>query len=114
MRLRCRAHNQYEAERMFGVEFMRGKREQRSRRRIAGERTRTVGPAAKHTGDVVAGLRALGLRADEARRASEHAATLGEVTLEEGLRAALQFVGRRTISRTVPGLQPRAAAWASP
>jgi len=27
MRLRCRAHNQYEAERMFGAEFMRRKRE---------------------------------------------------------------------------------------
>lgn len=27
MRLRCRGHNQYEAERMFGAEFMRNKRE---------------------------------------------------------------------------------------
>jgi len=28
MRLRCRAHNQYEAERAFGVDFMRAKREE--------------------------------------------------------------------------------------
>jgi hypothetical protein len=27
MRLRCRAHNQYEAERIFGTEFMRHKRQ---------------------------------------------------------------------------------------
>src|SRR5262245_10077119 len=26
IRLRCRAHNQYEADRVFGIEFMRGKR----------------------------------------------------------------------------------------
>jgi len=29
VRLRCRAHNQYEAERAFGADFMRRKREQR-------------------------------------------------------------------------------------
>jgi hypothetical protein len=29
LRLRCRAHNQYEAERMFGAEFMRKKRRKR-------------------------------------------------------------------------------------
>ena len=27
LRLRCRAHNQYAAERMFGAEFMKEKRE---------------------------------------------------------------------------------------
>jgi len=31
MRLRCRAHNQYEAERAFGVDFMRDKREEARR-----------------------------------------------------------------------------------
>jgi 5-methylcytosine-specific restriction endonuclease McrA len=40
MRLRCRAHNQYEAERTFGVEFMRNKREQ-ARHRAAQAKTRT-------------------------------------------------------------------------
>ena len=33
MRLRCRAHNQFEAERVFGVGFMGGKRDQARRRR---------------------------------------------------------------------------------
>jgi hypothetical protein len=36
IRLRCRGHNQYEAERVFGESFMRGKRE-RSRVRTAVE-----------------------------------------------------------------------------
>ncbi|HET9325356.1 MAG TPA: hypothetical protein VFQ05_01135 [Candidatus Eisenbacteria bacterium] len=40
IRLRCRAHNQYEAERMFGRRFMMAKRESRGRRIEAGERTR--------------------------------------------------------------------------
>lgn len=31
MRLRCRAHNQFEAERMFGAEFMQAKREEAQR-----------------------------------------------------------------------------------
>ena len=29
LRLRCSAHNQYEAERVFGVDFMRQEREER-------------------------------------------------------------------------------------
>ncbi|MFI5372099.1 MAG: hypothetical protein ACHQ52_11120, partial [Candidatus Eisenbacteria bacterium] len=32
IRLRCRAHNQYEAERVFGERFMRGKREEAVRK----------------------------------------------------------------------------------
>jgi 5-methylcytosine-specific restriction endonuclease McrA len=41
MRLRCRAHNQYEAERTFGAEFMRNKREQARDRAVeAKARTR--------------------------------------------------------------------------
>ncbi|HUK64778.1 MAG TPA: hypothetical protein VLV15_15660, partial [Dongiaceae bacterium] len=32
LRLRCRAHNQYEAEQAYGESFMRGKREQGRRR----------------------------------------------------------------------------------
>jgi 5-methylcytosine-specific restriction endonuclease McrA len=37
MRLRCRAHNQYEAERAFGAEFMRRKREEARTKRNAVE-----------------------------------------------------------------------------
>jgi 5-methylcytosine-specific restriction endonuclease McrA len=35
IRLRCRAHNQYTAERTFGVEFMRHKRERSRRQAMA-------------------------------------------------------------------------------
>jgi 5-methylcytosine-specific restriction endonuclease McrA len=41
LRLRCQAHNQYEAERAFGVEFMRRKRERA--RVAAAERRRQAG-----------------------------------------------------------------------
>jgi 5-methylcytosine-specific restriction endonuclease McrA len=92
IRLRCRAHNQYEAERVFGAEFMRGKR---ARRRHAGT-----------AGDVWNGLRALGVQAEDARRGSEHAAGLGTATLEERLRAALQFLGRRSMAMGMAGPAP--------
>ena len=80
MRLRCRAHNQYEAERVFGKEFM-------DRKRAAREATQ----------DVVAGLRGLGCRADEARRAAELSETLPGATLQERVCAALRFLGRKSI-----------------
>ncbi|MFI5372688.1 MAG: HNH endonuclease, partial [Candidatus Eisenbacteria bacterium] len=44
MRLRCRAHNQYEAERVCGEAFMRGKREH-ARARAAEKRTRRAARA---------------------------------------------------------------------
>jgi 5-methylcytosine-specific restriction endonuclease McrA len=44
MRLRCRAHNQYEAERAFGAEFMNAKRE--TARRERAERSRASDGAA--------------------------------------------------------------------
>jgi hypothetical protein len=91
MRLRCRAHNQYEAERAFGAGFMDDKR--RAARVKAREREAKARVAAQERiRDVLAGLRSLGCRADEARRAAEHAETLQLDTLEERMRAALQFL----------------------
>jgi 5-methylcytosine-specific restriction endonuclease McrA len=92
IRLRCRAHNQHEAERMFGAGFMRQKRDDSrlatAQRREAHERSR----------DVLAGLRSLGCRAHEARRAAEFSETLHGATLEDRMRAALSFLGRRSTS----------------
>ena len=58
---------------------------------------------------MIAGLRGVGFRADEARRAAEYSATLPDATLEERLRAAIKllrpkkpFDGR---SGTIPALQ---------
>jgi 5-methylcytosine-specific restriction endonuclease McrA len=77
MRLRCRAHNHYEAERALGARFMRQRREAR---------------AAARAQDVVAGLRNLGCRASEARRAVEQSAARPNATLEERMREALRYL----------------------
>ena len=74
LRLRCRTHNQVEADRALGDEFMR-------RKRANAERDR----------DIAAGLRTLGVSAREAQGALEHVPP--EASLEEGLRTA--FAGLR-------------------
>jgi hypothetical protein len=133
LRLLCHAHNQYEAERVFGVGFMQGKRED-ARRAVAGAQVpRPTEPHARataeahaqataaahtptaaaeaeavtrqHTADVQSGLRGLGVRAAEARRAAEYSETLGDVTLEERMRAALRFLypKARFGARNAPG-----------
>lgn len=95
MRLRCRAHNQYEAERLFGAEFMDAKRGE-ARHAAAEARARAAAATAataEQTRLVISGLRQLGCRADEARRAAEHAAAASDGgTLEEHLRAALKLL----------------------
>ncbi|HEX3112499.1 MAG TPA: hypothetical protein VHU20_04465, partial [Candidatus Eisenbacteria bacterium] len=53
-------------------------------------------------GDVLAGLRNLGCRPRDAHRAAEYAAALPVATLEERMRAALQFLGAKFVSRPLP------------
>jgi 5-methylcytosine-specific restriction endonuclease McrA len=96
LRLRCRAHNQYEAERIFGSAFMRRKRDEA--RRARAEQMK----AKERVQDVLAGLRGLGCRADEARRAAEFSETLQGASLEERMRAALQFLGSKGMSGRSP------------
>jgi 5-methylcytosine-specific restriction endonuclease McrA len=100
IRLRCRAHNQYEAERTFGAGFMSQKREE--------ARPAATGPGAhvqskERILDILAGLRSLGCKGDEARRAAEFSETLHADTLEERMRAALQFLGRKSMRSPTPG-----------
>jgi hypothetical protein len=90
MRLRCRAHNQYEAERAFGAAFMSRKRDEARRARAEAQ-----SKVKERVQDVVAGLRGLGCRADEAHRAAEFSETPPDASLEERIRAALRFLGRR-------------------
>lgn len=95
LRLRCRAHNQYEAERSFGSAFMKTKRgEAESEKRAA----------------VMAALRNLGCRSDEARRAAEYAESLPGRTLEEHIRSALSYLRPRAV-REGPG--PYTMTWDS-
>ncbi len=105
-RLRCRAHNQYAAECTFSAGFMSRKREaarssraaraqvgaedaalvaERAREVAAAERAREVAAVA----EVVPWLRALGFRADEARRAAARCETIPDAPLEQRVRAAL-------------------------
>jgi hypothetical protein len=99
MRLRCRAHNQYEAERAFGVAFMVRKRVEKglaaAEARLAGANAWRRASGGDLDRDVLAGLRGLGCRAEQARRAAEFSGTLHGAALEERLRAALQYLGGR-------------------
>jgi 5-methylcytosine-specific restriction endonuclease McrA len=116
LRLRCRAHNQYEAERVFGTGFMDRKREAARRARLAAREAREpVREKEEIHGDrvraIASGLRNLGCRADEARRAAESAVagTGAEATLEECLRSALRSLGPPRNTRRDVTTAPRAA-----
>ena len=124
LRLRCRAHNQYGAERLFGAGFMHEKRE-RAREAAAARaeaaaaaRARAEAEAAARAeaamlararaeaeaqeraraqaaaAEVIPWLRALGFKADEAKRAAEASASDPGATLEQRLRAALSSLVR--------------------
>jgi 5-methylcytosine-specific restriction endonuclease McrA len=98
LRLHCRAHNLYEAERAFGAGFMHEKRE-RARRAAAGRRVRTAAAgqvteaapkSAEH--DVTPWLMRLGFRRAEALRAAAQCEGMPEASLEERVKAALSFL----------------------
>jgi hypothetical protein len=110
MRLRCRAHNQYEAERAFGAEFMKRKRHEArcaaakakaqaasEEQAAAREKAAKEQAAREQVQDVLAGLRNLGCRADEARRAAALTETLQDATLEERMLIALKSLSRKSI-----------------
>ena len=122
MRLRCRAHNQYEAERVFGAGFMDRKRHEarlaahehsaRGRKEEAAARDASARERAlskQQAQEVLAGLRSLGCRSDEARRAIAYTEALHGVTFEERLRAALKFVSRRSIRGHIPACERETA-----
>jgi hypothetical protein len=118
LRLRCRAHNQYAAEMKFGAEFMKAKREAAQRavagrsmagresagRPIAGREAagrieqRMEAPKAPLTADtpedqdVMAGLRTLGFRVDEASWAAKLCQSIAGASLEERMKLALSYL----------------------
>ncbi len=92
IRLRCRAHNQYGAECTFGANFMREKREAAQREAEARRReTEARGRARAAAEEVIAPLRELGFRADEARHASALCESIPEASLEQRVRRALSY-----------------------
>jgi hypothetical protein len=99
IRLRCRAHNQYEAERAFGADFMCQKRDEARKRAEAGGAATIAAagpaPAEEDDKDVIPWLRALGYRADQARYAAERCAGMpDDASLEQRVRVALSMLAR--------------------
>jgi 5-methylcytosine-specific restriction endonuclease McrA len=100
IRLRCRPHNQYEAERTYGAEFIKNKIEQRRERSAETPAKRAAATTAtaqdwtpeEHQAqrDFVACLRNLGFTVDEVNRAAAETASMNDASLEERVRAALK------------------------
>jgi hypothetical protein len=84
VRLLCRPHNQYEAERLLGKEFMEGRRHEAREQRERDEEQRL---------DTIAALKKLGMRATEAKAAAERAMREPCATLEARIKAALRRPG---------------------
>jgi hypothetical protein len=107
LRLRCRAHNQYEAERIFGAGFMSEKRRTAS---LARAEARTRAQADEQIREIQNCLRNLGCRAEEARRTAEHAAAVvgNGAGLEQGIRVALRAIGRKSVAMMIPAPPPPA------
>jgi 5-methylcytosine-specific restriction endonuclease McrA len=133
LRLRCRAHNQYEAERTFGASFMNEKcaaaqcaatdrrgpgggpagidphasggecpapaRCSSATRPATTARTTSPADADDQIGDVMAALKNLGVRGEEAHRAIERSEAVAGATIEERVRAALKCLWPRGRTR---------------
>jgi hypothetical protein len=134
VRIRCRAHNQYAAECAFGAGFMSRKREAAQRAAhdararaaaaatdevralaaAAAEEARARAAAAAEEARVRAAaaaavapwLRALGLRADEARQAAARCEAIPEAPLEERVRCALSGLARPGRGHATASAQP--------
>jgi 5-methylcytosine-specific restriction endonuclease McrA len=94
LRLHCRTHNQYEAERAFGVDFMSRKRVEAEQARAEARERERGDRARADARDLQACLTRLGCRALEARRAAAFSAALPDKSFEERLRTALQSLAR--------------------
>jgi hypothetical protein len=122
IRLLCRAHNQYEAERTFGAEFMRHKRiaaaEARAAAKAHAKREREEAAAARaraaeeqaHELEVVPWLRQLGYNARESRRAAELCRNMRDASLEERVRVALSYFPVRGTKQDQAGVNSGASA----
>src|SRR6185436_11209599 len=94
LRLRCHAHNQYEAERTFGAGFMKQKREA-ARSAATAEGARKAAPPdpqmSAAAAEVVPWLRGLGFRIAEANAAAVLCESMECEPLEKRVRVALSY-----------------------
>ena len=88
IRVLCRAHNQYEAERILGSDLMRARREDAKTTRGDAIEARPFEP------DLTLALRGLGFTAAETRLAVANTSQLSVTTFEQRLRAALAELTR--------------------
>jgi Holliday junction resolvasome RuvABC DNA-binding subunit len=112
LRLRCRGHNQFTAERTFGAAFMKEKRSQAKAAAVGAAKLEHPEPD-QDEDDVIRALRTLGYRAEESRRAVELCADMPDASPENRLRRALTYFptrGRRLEPAAIegPGVAPPA------
>ena len=93
LRLRCRAHNQFEARRVFGDGFMERKREAAQVTAAEEHRERAA------IEELLPALESLGLRGPAAREAASVGAAMKDATIEDRMRAVLKWLGRRNSGR---------------
>jgi 5-methylcytosine-specific restriction endonuclease McrA len=93
LRLRCRSHNQLEADRAFGAAFMRSKREARRTKALAPEQE-------SKRNDLIAGLRNLGYSAARAHWAAAQCANRLDLSLEGLVRHALVYLAPMSVRRS--------------
>ena len=100
VRLRCKAHNQYEAEQTFGAGFMSRKREEAKSARA---QARAQAAPADPEKDVTPWLRKLGFSVSEARLAAERCESIPDASLEDRIRFALRLLAppHRTVHPTM-------------
>jgi 5-methylcytosine-specific restriction endonuclease McrA len=112
LRLRCRPHNQHEAERTFGRGFMEAKRHEARREAVEAKEQKATAVAARvraraaeeaelaAAADVIPGLRILGCRADELRLAAALCAAIPDAPTAERMLCALRGLGRAGMRRS--------------
>ncbi len=111
IRLRCRAHNQLEAERAFGAEFMENKRRAAEAHAAVRAKAEAAARAKAAAAEVIPWLRKLGIRAGEARQAAASCGDIPDAPLEQRVRAALSCLGT---GRSSPGHFGRGPGAATP
>jgi 5-methylcytosine-specific restriction endonuclease McrA len=114
VRLLCRAHNQYSAERTYGSEFMEGKRKQgrertakaraeaNARAQASGQERADAAAEAASQQEVIPWLRALGCNLETARNAAARSAGMVGAPLERRVFVACQGLGPRATRRALP------------
>jgi hypothetical protein len=103
LRVLCRAHNQYEAERVLGKDHVQGRREiahrERENAKAAAKTSRERAKACDaekqaRYDDVYSALRGLDSTAAKARQGAEMAAAMPDMTLEACLKLVLSALAR--------------------